>query len=76
MNDNRPEVVKILIEAGLNVDKVDVRGNKPLHYAVTQDFDDVANLLPSDQNKETCFFVYDNLLQFEEIFEDASLGIR
>ncbi|XP_018322507.1 ankyrin repeat, SAM and basic leucine zipper domain-containing protein 1-like [Agrilus planipennis] len=77
VNDNHAEVVKVLLEAGLNPEKNDIRSNSLLHYATMNDADDIKELLPTKQQIQTVEDVFKNSsYNFEEEFENLKENER
>lgn len=54
-------MVSILMEAGLDIDQMDVRGNNPAHYAINQDFEEVVKLFPGKAEDEQSYFCVDDV---------------
>uniref|UniRef100_A0A1Y1KSB5 Uncharacterized protein n=1 Tax=Photinus pyralis TaxID=7054 RepID=A0A1Y1KSB5_PHOPY len=54
VNSNKVEIVKILLNAGLNHTKPDVCGNTPLELAKMQEFTEIISLLSEDTGDTMC----------------------
>lgn len=48
------------MEAGLDVNQMDVRGNPPVHYAKTQDLEEVVSLFQCETPEKESFFHIDD----------------
>lgn len=76
VNDNRAEIVELLLEEGFNESQVDVRGNTALSYAKKHNNQKIAQLLfPSQQDvREEVYCSSSN--NFELVFENLQSGER
>lgn len=72
---NKPDVVQILLEEGLTVDKVDVRGNDISYYASFRD-EDRRLLQALSLEEDSKSFDIETTYNFDTMFETVSLPKR
>lgn len=53
--------MRLLMEAGLDINQMDVRGNTPVHYAKTQDLEEVVSLFQCATLEKDSFFHIDDI---------------
>lgn len=74
VNDNQPEVLEILLEAGLKPNKIDARLNTPLHYAVTKEFQDIIDLLPARRQTKEVDASQEEFFNLDTEYDDLKNG--
>lgn len=71
VNDSRVEIVKFLLNEGFSDTQVDIRGNSALHYAITNDFLEIAEVLPSNRKKLEMEVFGTNSFRVETLFQNS-----
>lgn len=75
VNDNRVDIVKLLLEEGFNETQLDVRGNNVLTYAREHNYHKIIECFPSQQDAMEQFYCRD-LEDFGSMFEDLQADER
>lgn len=68
VNGGHPEVVKELLIAGLKPEKIDVRINTPLDYALSNEYEEIIKLLPAKKTAKDIYVVQEQLYDLDTIF--------
>ncbi|KAF2899306.1 hypothetical protein ILUMI_06870 [Ignelater luminosus] len=67
MHYNKPQVVKLLLEEGLNPNKMDVRGTTPINYAIMGEHADIIEMFAIEEDTSTT--IQDTYYEIETIFD-------
>lgn len=67
-------LVEFLIDKGLTIDRVDLKGSTPLDIAIDNNLKDVIELLMPEENKSEDLIIINN--NFEDIFRDLKNGAK
>lgn len=66
---NNPEIFKILIEAGAEINNIDVRGNDVKYYAQINEHIEILQLLPEIESEVTPEDLLDKTISLEDTFQ-------
>ncbi|XP_056633989.1 uncharacterized protein LOC130443409 [Diorhabda sublineata] len=69
---NAVDVVKYLLEQNLEYTKPDIRNNTPLDIAKNNDFKNIIELFPQEEDEYILCPINPNVLSFDEMFTDLS----
>lgn len=72
VHGNAPDVVNYLLEQNLEYSKPDIRNNTPLDIAKDNEFTNIIELFPQEEDEYMLSPMDSNLLSFDEIFSNAA----